>query len=167
VPLIQVLKPTSPDDNEYKRTHGVVMVVPMTIGRELILQQFNVLLDIYHPGTDLKRHEHSTAKRKIFPKQRYRAKGGDYAEMIGMWRAQRENIRQKADEPLWKVYCRFTGDERLMRQLENRDEIDQRIKLSKQAEQLYKQADELMRNAILGEFPKDSEYQKAKHGKKA
>ena len=52
------------------------------------------------------------------------------------------------------------------RQLEDPKNIDARMMISKQAEQLYKQADELMRNAVLGEFPKDADYRTTKHGKK-
>ena len=44
------------------------------------------------------------------------------------------------------------------RELEDPKNIDARMTISKQA-------DELMRNAVLGEFPKDANYQKTKHGK--
>jgi hypothetical protein len=64
VPLIKVLKPDSPDDAELKREHGVFIVVPMTISRELILEQFGIMLDIHHPGSELKRHEHSTGQEE-------------------------------------------------------------------------------------------------------
>ena len=163
VPKIHVFAPKSPDDEEFKRKEGVILQIPMTISRELILEQINLMLDIYHPGADLKRHDASTAKRKIFPKTRYRA--ANYGELIAFWRIQRENLRLAQPKSLWEVYCTFTGDETLRAGLANRDNMDARIKITKQAEQLYKQADELMRNAVLGQFPKDTEYQKVKHGK--
>lgn len=180
VPLIQVFKP-EPDDLDYILRTGVVMVVPMTISRELILQQINVMLDIYHPGDDLRRHVHSTAKRKIFPKQRYR--DVDYDLMIKIWRERKANpeytevsstegkLRTKTKNwtvPWWKIYANVRADDKLTKELEKSTlaSAAERERYSKLAEKLYKQAEALMPNALIGDFPNDTAFQQKRQGKK-
>lgn len=170
VPLIHVLKP-APSDEEFKREHGVIMIVPMTISRELLLEQFNLMLDIYHPGKQLRRHEHSTAEWKIYPKQRYA--DVDYEQLLKVWREKRRNDQQSAPKPAWEVYCNALGldvlKEKLARtnldEAAKRDVAQERIRLGRMLDQLYKQADELMRNSVLGEFPNDDAFQAKKRGR--
>jgi hypothetical protein len=171
VPLIHVLKP-APNDEEFKREHGVIMIVPMTISRELLLEQFNLMLDIYHPGKELRRHEHSTAEWKIYPKQRYVEV--DYEQLLKIWREKRRNDdRHEADrKPAWEVYCDAVGLDNLKEKLARRDlgEVAkreagmERIQLGRTFDRLYKQADVLMKNAVLGEFPNDDAFQSKKRG---
>ena len=40
----------------------------------------------------------------------------------------------------------------------------ERIRMGRKLDKLYKQADELMKNAVLGEFPNDDAFQAKKRG---
>ena len=47
---------------------------------------------------------------------------------------------------------------------DNSEKAAQRLKYSRKAEVLYQQADELLRNAIQGDFPRDDAFQARKRG---
>jgi hypothetical protein len=172
VPLIHVLKP-APNDEEFKREHGVFMIVPMTISRELLLEQFNVMLDVYHPGKELRRHEHSTADWKIYPKQRYVEV--EYDQLLKIWAEKRRNDKRPQPKPSWEVYCDALGLDNLKEKYSpsdvdertKRDAAHKRIQLGRKFDKLYKQADELMKNAVLGQFPNDDAFQAKKRGANA
>lgn len=166
IPLIQVLKP-EPDNKEYLMKTGVVLVVPMTIRRELIIDQINLMLDIYHPGDDFRRHEFSTAKRKIFPKQRY--KKIDYELMINIWRKKQEDLATGRKEKYWwQIYNQAVNDDKkkVSATKKDLDTANKRIVLGKLAEKLYTQAEAIIRNAIRGEFPNDKGFVRTKRKKK-
>ena len=93
------------------------MIVPMTISRELLLEQFNLMLDIYHPGKELRRHEHSTAEWKLYPKQRYVQV--EYDQLLKIWRETRRSNEQPKPErkPAWEVYCDALGYQNLKEKL--------------------------------------------------
>jgi hypothetical protein len=171
VPLINVLSPTDPSDIEFKEKNGVVCVVPMTISKELLREQFNIMLDIYHPEEELRRHKHSTAEIKIYPKQRY--VDVNYRELVNFWRLQQSNLEQEKPAPMWRVLARMIDGSQpgsvsnLELQLEGSDNMLERNKISRQASTLYKKANELMQNALLGHFPNDESYQSLKHGNKS
>jgi hypothetical protein len=177
VPTIEVLRPKSFDDDEYLKTHGLVVQIPMTISRELLMLQFEVLLRIYHSGRTIRRHEASTAKRKIFPRANYPETA--YEDLLKFWKAQKANERSREPRPLWEVYCQFMGlnDQiealrsvpiaertRRMKVHGSQKEAEQRKKYTRDASKLFTQADELIKNAIIGEFPNDTQFQTSKHG---
>ena len=161
VPLIHVLKP-DPDDEAYKRDVGVVMIVPMTISRTLLMEQFKVVLDVYHPNAEFKRHEASTAKVKLHPRKRDTEV--EYERLLAVWRAKRANDKLPADQRQdeWAVYCDAFGLGNLKAKLSVKNASLDRAKLAKDIRNLYAQADELMRNAVIGQFPNDEKYQASK-----
>lgn len=161
VPLIHVLKP-DPDDEAYKRDVGVVMIVPMTISRKLLIEQFKVVLDVYHPNAEFKRHEASTAKVKLHPRKRDIEV--DYDQLLKVWRAKRANDKLPADQRQdeWQVYCDALGLSNLKRQLSVKKASLERAKLAKELHNLYAQADDLMQSAVIGQFPNDERYQASK-----
>ena len=175
VPLVTVLMPR-PDDEAFKEANGVVVMIPLSISRELILKQLNVVLKAYHKGNELKRHEASTAQLTIYPRPMYPKTG--YEVLVKIWRARAKNVRMDNSKAWWELLCDATGNEELRRSIavptrENtrrrvvRDEADRaeaRLKIGKQAEILYQQADVLMRHAILGDFPRDDDFQTKKRG---
>ena len=172
VPLLRVVGPKTYDEDFIKKM-GVFVIIPMNISRELILKQINTVLDVYHNGDKLKRHIYSTAMRKIYHGHRYRTT--DYDLLLNIWEAkQKQAMRGKEDKKdlWWQIYCDAIGDKALKAELGKgtRQTSDERTKYSKRAQDLYEQAEEMMRNAILGEFPNDDLYQerkkRAKNGNK-
>jgi hypothetical protein len=161
IPLIHVIKPL-PDDEAYKRDVGVVMIVPMTISRRLLIEQFKVVLDVYHPNADFKRHEASTAKVKLHPRKRDIEV--DYDQLLKVWRAKRANDKLPADQRQdeWQVYCDALGLSNRKKQLSVKKASLERAKLAKELHNLYAQADDLMQSAVLGQFPNDERYQASK-----
>ena len=169
IPLIQVIKP-EPDDEEYKREHGVIMIVPMTISRPLLMQQFKIVLDVYHPNDQFKRHAASTSQLKLYPRKR--DIDVDYDQMLKIWRAKRANValNKKDQKSDWEIYCDALGLDNLKLELSN-DQLTQenreivgtkRQQMARTVNNLYAQADELMRNALLGQFPNDQGFQQKK-----
>lgn len=166
IPLITVPGSQDPNNIDFINKNGVLMIIPMTISRELIIDQLNVVLDVYHPKEKLRRHAHSSADRKIYPRQRYPET--DYEVLIKIWREFRRNKIASAKRRLWEIYCDALDEPTLRQQLEMKtaDAAAARIKISKVATKLYEQADELMKNAIQGHFPKDDAFQAKKGHKK-
>lgn len=177
VPLVSVLMPM-PDDEAFKKANGVVVMIPLDISRQLILKQLNIILKAYHKGGKLKRHAASTSKIRIFPRQMY--PDTDYATLIAFWRAKQSDLKAGSEKAWWEIYCDATNDEKLREEIKpfvpterNEETIarialaaDVRLKLGKQAETLYQQADVLMKNAIRGEFPRDDGFQAKKRATK-
>jgi hypothetical protein len=182
VPLISVLSDVTPNQKAEIRETGISVHLPMSIPKELILEQVAVMLEMYHLGDKLKVYEGSTATIKIYPKTRYRE--ANYDLMIKIWRSRQQHpeftlprhqdpqssSRRKIWEvPWWQIYCEATEDSELAKWLAHHPEPDReareraakRQQLTKVSEKLYEQADDLIRNAICGEFPKETRKRKA------
>ncbi len=165
IPLVQVIGPKTKDNQFYGKS--MLVVIPLTISRELIIDQVWEALEVYHPKEKLRRHEHSTAARPLYAKQRQR--DTSFGLLLNVWREQEAHIAKTGKQEVWwKVYCRAIGKPQLIEELGQRGShtLDQRLEYGKKAQDLYEQADELMRNAIRGEFPNDDRYQARKHPKK-
>lgn len=144
-------------DDEYGiKVPKIVLEVPLNISRDLLRTQFDAVIDHYYPDKFM-RHTASTAKYKIEPVVNDRT--FDFAYLLAVWK-----LRQKDENmPFWEVHCRVQKDYELIAKLrDDENTSDEREELTKKAERAYKQADELMRNAMLGQFPKDDEFQKSK-----
>jgi len=176
VPLIHVLAP-GPDDRDKIARDGVIVQIPMTISKELILEQIAVMLEIYHPDDQLRPYDHSTAKIKLASRARNR--DADYNFMLEVWKARQEHPQHELAArsegkkstkkilwrtPWWEIYCIAKNDEELRRRLSphamlnERDEssaASERERLTKLTERAYARADLLMRNAICGTFPSE------------
>ena len=177
VPLVTVLMPRL-DDEAFKEANGVVVMIPLSISRELILKQLNIVLKAYHKGNQLKRHDASTAQLGIYPRPKY--PDTDYNLLLNIWRARARDARLGNSKAWWEIFCDATGDENLRKSLavsarhnkhrkdalKESDKAEARLKIGKQAEILYQQADVLVRNAILGDFPRDDDFQTKKRAKK-
>lgn len=175
VPLVTVLMPR-PDDEAFKEANGVVVMIPLSISRKLILKQLNIVLKAYHKGNELKRHEASTAQLTIYPRPMYPKTG--YEVLVKIWRACAKSMRMGNSKAWWELLCDATGDEGLRKSiavptrenrhrraaLEEAGKAEVRLKYGKQGEILYQQADVLMRHAILGDFPRDDDFQIKKRG---
>jgi hypothetical protein len=139
-------------------TPYVALLVPLSISKKLLVAQFKLIIDSYFPENYM-RHAASTAKRKINPTKK--DKSADFQYLLDVWTARREN----PSLPFWHIHCLATKSDVLLEEIKKKDSANSiKLKLKSQAEQAYKQADELMRNALIGHFPKDDEFQKKKRG---
>lgn len=144
-------------DDEYGiKVPRIVLEVPLNISRDLLRIQFDAVIDHYYPNKFM-RHTASTAAYKIEPAVKDR--NFDFAYLLAVWKLRQEDENM----PFWEVHCRVQKDCKLLDRLRNQDNTsDEREEFTKKAERAYKQAEELMRNAMLGQFPKDDEFQKTK-----
>jgi hypothetical protein len=165
IPLISVLAPKTLGD-KFIEENGVILIIPMTISRELIHKQLDEVLEVYHPGDKLKRHKFSTADRPIYSEHRYRTT--DFSFLIEVWRRKQKKLKSDTDDSWWEIYCDATGDELLKTKLEgnNANNVGDKIHYAKRAKEAFDQASELIRNALIGEFPKDDAYQARKKREK-
>ncbi len=139
-------------------TPYVALLVPLSISKKLLVDQFKLIIDSYFPENYM-RHAASTAKRKIHPSKKDKA--ADFQYLLDVWTARTES----PNLPFWQIHCIATKSEELLEELKRKDSAHPtKLKLKSQAEQAYKQADELMRNALIGRFPKDDDFQKKKRG---
>jgi len=149
VPVVEVYA-TRDRNCPVAQKFGLLLRVPLTINREIILEQINVALDYYHSGKDLRRHEHSTAKHKIYPNGRYRLTPTDYKHLIDFWTTQRRNAAQPKElqKSMWEIFHKATGKKTINKDNPSRNKI---------ASANYSKADLLIKNAILGRFPSTDE----------
>jgi len=139
----------------------VFMAVPLSITKELLVEQFKLVVDAYFPENFM-RHAASTAERKIEPSQKDREFNYEY--LLAVWTLRTDNPNM----PFWKVHCQAIGNTAMETELEAADSASaERSSATRKAQQAYKQADELMRNALIGCFPKDGEFQQKKRGEKS
>ena len=150
VPLIQLVE-AKEDYSGRMPARSLVLELPMNLSREGLMEQLNFILDRFHPGDQLLRHEHSTARRRIYPRPRYRR--DKLPMLLAVWTA-----RQREPQPtFWKIGQELGLDAGL-----EVDDADQggaasaiRKELSDKVERLYVQAQKLVHNAALGQFPRD------------
>lgn len=136
----------------------VFIAVPLSISKDLLLEQFKLVLDSYFPENFM-RHAASTAQRKIEPSQKDRE--FDYSYLLAVWNVRTSNPNM----PFWKVHCKAKGDAKQLKELEVAGSASaKRAAATRKAQQAYNQADELMRNALVGYFPKDDQFQQKKRG---
>lgn len=136
----------------------VFMAVPLSIAKELLVDQFKLVIDAYFPENFM-RHAASTAERKIEPSQKDREFNYDY--LLAVWTVRTANPNM----PFWKVHCQAIDNTAMQKKLEAAGSASaERSSATRKAQQAYKQADELMRNALIGYFPKDDDFQKKKRG---
>ncbi len=142
-------------------TPYVAVLVPLSISKKLLVDQFKLIVDSYFPENYM-RHAASTAERKIHPSKK--DKSADFQYLLDVWTARREN----PSLPFWHIHCLAAKSDTLLAELKTKGSANSiKLKLKSQTEQAYKQADELMRNALIGHFPKDDEFQKKKRGTEA
>ena len=154
-PKIDVVN-NRPEQANSRKDMGLLVVIPMNLSREGILEQINFALDVYHPGEDLRRHEHSTASLKLYPRQR--TTQTDYKALLEIWKGA-EVVLSAGENPIWwKIYCDAyaLGDVKAKLEKLDREDIDTREKFSKIAKKMYQQANRLVRNSLIGKFPKDT-----------
>lgn len=136
----------------------VFIAVPLSISKDLLLEQFKLVLDSYFPENFM-RHAASTAQRRIEPSQKDRE--FDYGYLLEVWNVRTSN----PNLPFWKVHCKAKGDDKQLKELEVVGSASaKQAAATRKAQQAYNQADELMRNALIGQFPKDDQFQKKKRG---
>jgi len=164
IPLLEVIGPTRPYDPEIRKPY-VVVKIPLTISRELIHKQIDEVLAVYHPGDKLKRHKYSTAARPIYSEHRYRTT--NFRFLISVWRLKQAALQRDDEDSWWKIYCDAMGNANLKTRLgkNTADSASVKVRYAKRAKEAYEQASELIRNALIGEFPKDDTYQAKKQRK--
>jgi hypothetical protein len=92
----------------------------------------------------------------LFPRERYPAT--DYEFLLKIWRAARS--LKAADTPInwWLIYCNAMGmDQKSIEHLKSghmHDELT-RDRMIRSAKKFYNQAEQLVRNAVIGQFPCD------------
>jgi hypothetical protein len=142
--------------DEYLERNGVPIFLPLGISRKLIHEQVDILLDHFHANQSFKRHASSTAKMKIFAKNRHRSI--NYDELRKVWTLRQQDLISGNERPLWKIFCLATGKEGKIAELEklNRNTEDERNEYGKRCSELLQVAEDMMRNALLGSFPNDT-----------
>jgi hypothetical protein len=144
----------------YDTEHGpqehpayVVLKIPLTISREAILDQFNQVMKRVHPGNKLLRHSYSTAQRKIYPRPRYHR--STYMKLLEVWQA-----KQERPEAAWWDIGEHLNISPALNVTDGDDDsaiADKHRDLGTITRNMYEQAEELMFNALRGEFPKDKD----------
>lgn len=150
IPVIQITHREG-DPEVPTRTLSLEMRIPMTISREAILEQFNMILKKFHPGNTLLRHEFSTARRRIYPRPRYRRDMLD--KLLAVWR-----LKQERPE-LWWWQIGEQLELSRVHMTEPTDSVDivkdKHEEMSQIVRKLYDQAKVLVENAAMGQFPRD------------
>ena len=154
IPRIEVLN-GEPEQEHGRREQGLFVRIPLNISRDILLEQLNFVLEAYHPGDALRRHAFSRAQVKLYPRQRYPST--DYGLLLRIWRAVNDLRQTQPQVTWWRVYCQATGALDTLAQLEKKEKADDHLReqMIRTAKKLYKQADVLMKNAIVGQFPRD------------
>jgi hypothetical protein len=155
VPRIKVIN-GRPEQEQSRRELGLAIVLPLNISRDILIEQFNFVLEAYHPKNALRRHASSTADLKIYPRQRYR--DTNYGLLLALWKKVRPLKDAKQSVTWWRVYSEASGKSASdIEKLSGKgvQKQKQRNQLMRTAKKLYKQADRLMKNALLGDFPRD------------
>lgn len=150
IPLIRLIE-TEPDPTGPMFARSVVLEVPMTISREVIMEQLNFVLDRFHPGDALLRHQYSTAQWPIYPRPRYRR--DKLGILLSVWKA-----RQRNPQPtFWEIGRELNLAPWLKIQEvdASRAASDIKKELGDKVARLYVQAEKLVHNAALGHFPRD------------
>jgi hypothetical protein len=147
LPLVRALMPGGHVDIA---EHEIAVVLPLIVNRDLILQQVDRLLAQFHDGHGLERHRYSTARRRLYPKHRYRTER--YLNMIDIIEMQRAN-------PLMPAYeigeALGVGATKYMPEETDRREVvlEKRAGMSKAVEGLLERSLTIAHNAALGVFP--------------
>ena len=157
VPRIKVLN-GQPDEENGHGENRLRIEIPLHLSRDILLEQLNFLMAAYHPGDDLRRHAYSTARIKIFPRQRYAPT--DYGFLLKLWKAVRIYLDAGTNVPWVQVYCEVSDMAGVWEWLQHLPTNDQagkkkRERLKRDAKKLYNQANILMRNALIGQFPRN------------
>ncbi len=150
VPLIQLVE-AKEDPIGRMPARSLVLELPMNLSREGLMEQLNFILDRFHPGDQLLRHEHSTARRRIYPRPRYRR--DKLPMLLAVWTA-----RQRDPQPaFWEIGQELGLDAGM--EISDSDSpaeaVDKRDVLGKLVKRLHDQAHKLVHNAALGQFPRD------------
>lgn len=155
VPKIHLHMPESTTYDYIKRT-GLLVLLPLTIKRDLIHEQIDVLLDNFHANKKFKRHEASTARLRIHPKMRHRKI--DYGLVLRIWKIKQEEIATGGRKPNWEIYCLASNriDEIEKLQVPGPGTMSKRDEYGKRCSELLQIGEDLMRNALLGSFPNDT-----------
>jgi hypothetical protein len=137
----------------------ITLRIPLTISRAEIGEQLDQIFDKCHMGPQLHRHRHSTAKYKIFPRFKYVCE--NYARMLKVWKLVMEHKKGDVavqEKTWWEIGWQAglaPGLDPFNERNYGRSIEEARRYLSKQAKSLFETADEIMQNAVRGEFPKD------------
>lgn len=165
VPKIHLHMPVS-ITYEYINKTGLLVLLPVTIKRDLIHEQIDVLLDHFHANKEFKRHEASTARLRINPKLRHRKI--DYALVLKIWKIKQEEIAKGAERSLWETYCLASNWIAEIAELKKpgAGTKSKRDEYSKRCYELLQIGEDLMQNALRGSFPNDTTTRAKKSRKK-
>lgn len=135
------------------KSQSLLIQVPMTSSREYLIQQFNQILEKYHPGDGLMRHEHSSAALRIYPRLRYNKR--HYEEILCIWKVWNKNTQK----PFWKIGSELNyKPASQMRAGDSESEImDKRRDLGTATRRAIVQANKMMWHALRGDFPRDDD----------
>ena len=150
VPLVRVVGRAG-DRNIYGHTQSLTLEVPMTITREALLEQLNYIFDRFHPGEKLLRHAHSTAQRKIYPRVRYRR--DKLKNLLEVWKLHTE--RSKLSWYEIGAQLNLSASHVILDRDSAAEQTAKRTSMAVVAKRLYTQANKIMANALIGEFPRD------------
>jgi hypothetical protein len=129
--------------------HEIALVLPMTVSRDILLQQVDRLLANFHDGHDLEQQRFSTARRRLHPMKRY--KTDRYLNMIDVI----SSHRASPDMPLYEIgadygvapkYLIEPGDQQ-------GDKNTKREFMEKEVRAIIRKGEAIAHNAALGVFP--------------
>ena len=155
-PIITLIEPeryvSGQETPEY-----ITVRIPMNMRRERILLQLRTLLELFKPGDQYRRHQHSTAKQTLFPRQRYDPE--HYDKLLRVWQHCQPNERKPEGQrkPWWMLGEELNLAPALITQ--NAD-VPSRVaekhnELGTMTRRLYQQAERMMWHALRGRFPCD------------
>jgi hypothetical protein len=133
--------------------------IPLILSKEALIYQFKKLLkqvfkQFTIPTSPL-RHSYSSSTLKIYPKGRYHRE--HYIKILGVW----ELKRRRPDMDWWTI-GEYLNLSPILNVKPNDTDIEIREKhrdLGTHTRNMWHQADEIMTNALKGQFPCDDQYQ--------
>ena len=136
----------------------ITLRLPLTIPKAAIIAQLNEILKRCHLGSRLHRHQFSTAKYKLHPRQKYIRR--NFERMLRVWELAMEyrNGKPEADQmPWWEVghLARLAPGLDPQSDKGGRRKETTRRHLAKLASDLFEQSEAVMHNAVRGVFGKD------------
>lgn len=152
VPLTQVVD-VDPKNLDFGELPASITVkIPMTIPRATIEAQIEELLRRYHPGNELLRHSASTARRKLYPSQRYHR--DQVARLYDIWMLR----KQHPEWPLWQIGEELRIAPHLLAETGDTEIViaSKRRELGNRVQALHAKAKRLIKNAVRGDFPRYS-----------
>lgn len=128
----------------------VALEIPLTIRREDLLKQFNMVLDQYHPGSGLRVYEHGTSKRRLYAESTIRL--STLALLHSVWTVRRD--WPKADWYEIGKRLKISPSHLIAADDLPADKDNKRRTMTLEVQRYYRQAETVIKFAGQGVFPR-------------